>query len=210
MYAYGWISDLRLPHQLNRPRDWLLRTGWPTFCTHCDRAATRWHARRCRHYALTLDVNAVVSTLEREGLAMTEWQRQLLESCWDSPDGSWQAFVTTTTGRRSPPAPLALRHAEWPADHPEPGDARAWADANPTGAWAGYEPSTVIWDEAPLLEHVARRGGKLRTCWDHARDFAASTGLPVHVYGRDSTWCVTWCPGIGCYLYEQVRDRAKP
>lgn len=44
---YAWAVD-HLPWRLT---NWV----WPTFCTHHDRAVTRWHHRRCKHYAIVLD-----------------------------------------------------------------------------------------------------------------------------------------------------------
>ena len=44
---YEQASD-RLPSRL-------VNLIWPRFCSRHDRAVTRWHHRRCRHFAIVLD-----------------------------------------------------------------------------------------------------------------------------------------------------------
>lgn len=45
--SYAWASD-HLP-------TWLVNLAWPQWCPRCDRPVSRWHFRRCRHYAIVLD-----------------------------------------------------------------------------------------------------------------------------------------------------------
>jgi len=46
MSRYAWASG-HLPSRL-------VNLIWPRFCSRHDRAVTRWHYRRCKHYALDL------------------------------------------------------------------------------------------------------------------------------------------------------------